>query len=134
MSLKYEPSSEPIHMSGTMTPWGLGFGCRTVTGGLSWLILSASASIACTGGGKACLLIRKHDHFTPTREIRQHVRALGMYFSCPSLPDFPLYCLFWRAQFYSGKARTRPGDLTWKQIQLESSFAILRVGLVRDHI
>jgi hypothetical protein len=27
--------------------------------------------------GKACLLIRKHDHFTPTREIRRHVRALA---------------------------------------------------------
>ena len=28
-------------------------------------------------GGKACLLIRKHDHFTPAREIRRHVRALA---------------------------------------------------------
>ena len=28
-------------------------------------------------GGKACLLIRKHDHFTPTREIERHVRALA---------------------------------------------------------
>jgi len=28
-------------------------------------------------GGKACLLIRKHDHFTPTREIKRHVRALA---------------------------------------------------------
>ena len=28
-------------------------------------------------GGKACLLIRKHGHFTPTREIRRHVRALA---------------------------------------------------------
>jgi len=26
-------------------------------------------------GGKACLSFRKHDHFTPTREIRRHVRA-----------------------------------------------------------
>ena len=26
--------------------------------------------------GKDCLLNRKHDHFTPTREIRRHVRAL----------------------------------------------------------
>ena len=25
----------------------------------------------------ACLLIRKHDHFTPTREIKRHVRALA---------------------------------------------------------
>ena len=25
-------------------------------------------------GGKACWLIRKHDHFTPTRENRGHVR------------------------------------------------------------
>ena len=23
--------------------------------------------------GKTCLLIRKHDHFTPTREIKRHV-------------------------------------------------------------
>ena len=28
-------------------------------------------------GGKACLLIRKHDHFTPPREIKGHVRALA---------------------------------------------------------
>ena len=28
-------------------------------------------------GGKACLLIRKHDHFTPAREIRRYGRALG---------------------------------------------------------
>ena len=28
-------------------------------------------------GGGACLLIRKHDHFTPTREIKRHVRALA---------------------------------------------------------
>ena len=27
-------------------------------------------------GGKAGLLIRKHDHFTPAREIRRDVRAL----------------------------------------------------------
>ena len=27
--------------------------------------------------GKACLLIRKHDHFTPTRTIKRHVRALA---------------------------------------------------------
>ena len=26
--------------------------------------------------GKACLLIRKHDHFTPAREMRRDVRAL----------------------------------------------------------
>ena len=26
-------------------------------------------------GGGACLLIRKHDHFTTTREIKRHVRA-----------------------------------------------------------
>jgi len=31
----------------------------------------------CLAGGEACLLIRKHDHFTPTREIRRHVRALA---------------------------------------------------------
>ena len=30
-------------------------------------------------GGKACLLIRKNDHFTPTREIRQRVRALARH-------------------------------------------------------
>ena len=28
-------------------------------------------------GGKACLSIRKHDHFTPTMQIRRHVRALA---------------------------------------------------------
>ena len=28
-------------------------------------------------GGKACLLICKHDHFTPTREIKRYVRALA---------------------------------------------------------
>ena len=28
-------------------------------------------------GGEAGLLIRKHDHFTPTREIRRHVWALA---------------------------------------------------------
>ena len=27
-------------------------------------------------GGIACLSIRKHDHFTPTREMRRYVRAL----------------------------------------------------------
>ena len=27
-------------------------------------------------GGKACSLIRKHDHFTPLREIRRDIRAL----------------------------------------------------------
>jgi len=27
-------------------------------------------------GGKAGLLIRKHDHFTPARKMRQDVRAL----------------------------------------------------------
>jgi len=30
-----------------------------------------------TWGGEACLLIRKHDHFTPTREIKRHVRAIA---------------------------------------------------------
>ena len=30
-------------------------------------------------GGKACLLIRKNDHLTPTREIRQRVRALARH-------------------------------------------------------
>ena len=29
-----------------------------------------------TRGGKACLLIRKHDHFTPAREIRRDIKAL----------------------------------------------------------
>jgi len=28
-------------------------------------------------GGEACLLIRKLDHSTPTREIKRHVRALA---------------------------------------------------------
>ena len=28
-------------------------------------------------GGKACLFIHKHEHFTPTREIKRHVRALA---------------------------------------------------------
>ena len=28
-------------------------------------------------GGKACLSIRKHDHLTPTRKIRRHIRALA---------------------------------------------------------
>ena len=27
--------------------------------------------------GKACLLVRKRDHFTQTREIKRHVRALA---------------------------------------------------------
>jgi hypothetical protein len=27
-------------------------------------------------GGEACFLIRKHDHFTPVREIRRDIRAL----------------------------------------------------------
>ena len=32
----------------------------------------------CTwNGGKACLLLRQHDHFTPTREITRHLRALA---------------------------------------------------------
>ena len=31
--------------------------------------------------GKACLLIHKHDHFTPTREIKRHVRALARHHS-----------------------------------------------------
>ena len=30
-------------------------------------------------GEKACLLIRKQDHFTPTREIRRHEKALALY-------------------------------------------------------
>ena len=39
----------------------------------------ASPHRACpaASGGKACLSIRKHDHFTPAREIKRHVRALG---------------------------------------------------------
>jgi hypothetical protein len=28
--------------------------------------------------GKACLLIRKHDHFTPTREITFYLRSEGL--------------------------------------------------------
>jgi len=28
-------------------------------------------------GGNTCLLIRKHDNFTPTREIKRHVMALA---------------------------------------------------------
>ena len=28
-------------------------------------------------GEKTCLFIRKHDHFSPTRDIRRHVRALA---------------------------------------------------------
>ena len=27
-------------------------------------------------GGEACLLIRKHDHYTPARKTRRDVRAL----------------------------------------------------------
>ena len=27
--------------------------------------------------GKACLSTREHDHFTPTREIKRHVRAIA---------------------------------------------------------
>ena len=30
-------------------------------------------------GGKACIFIRKHDHFTPTRKIKRHVRALARH-------------------------------------------------------
>jgi len=37
----------------------------------------AASCAACHRGGKACLSIRKHDHFTPTREIRRHARALA---------------------------------------------------------
>jgi len=36
-----------------------------------------SRRIGWAGGGKAGLLIRKHDHFTPTRENKRHVRALA---------------------------------------------------------
>jgi hypothetical protein len=34
-------------------------------------------SSAPTERGKACLSIRKYDHFSPTREIRRHVGALA---------------------------------------------------------
>jgi hypothetical protein len=34
-------------------------------------------SQAATRWGKACLSISKHDHFTPPREIKRHVRALA---------------------------------------------------------
>ena len=37
----------------------------------------ASSATAPTSGAKACLLIRKHGRFTPTREIKRHVRALA---------------------------------------------------------
>jgi len=50
--------------------WGLG--CTSTC--LS-LLFAAGGSASC--GGKAGSLIRKHDHFTPTREIRRHVRALA---------------------------------------------------------
>ena len=42
----------------------------------SWEQARAATARGSKGGG-ACLLIRKHDHFTPTREIRRHVRALA---------------------------------------------------------
>ena len=35
------------------------------------------AGLGGAAGRKAYLSIRKHDHFTPTREIRRHVRALA---------------------------------------------------------
>jgi len=38
---------------------------------------SRSRSSNSENGGKARLLIRKHDHFTPTREIKRHARALA---------------------------------------------------------
>ena len=44
----------------------------------------------CDEGGKACLFIRKHEHFTPTREIRRHVRTLARHHAqfrrCPPTP------------------------------------------------
>jgi len=52
MSLKYEPSSEPHH------------------------ILCTGRLDAIRKGGKAGLVIRKHDHFTPARKMRRDVRAL----------------------------------------------------------
>ena len=36
-----------------------------------------------TAQGKACLSIRKHDHFTPTREIKRHVWGGGRQKSTP---------------------------------------------------
>jgi len=41
------------------------------------LALSMRTHRGCEDGGKTCLLIRKHDHFTLTREIKRHVRALA---------------------------------------------------------
>ena len=38
---------------------------------------AARSTIRTLLGGEACLLIRKHDHVTPTREIKRHVRELA---------------------------------------------------------
>ena len=59
-----------------------GWGCTTSARASSEESAAGSDSAAMTPsgscvrvGGKACLLIRKHDHFTPTRGIKRYVRA-----------------------------------------------------------
>ena len=49
---------------------------------------SPSLAVPCwlCWGGEACLLIRKHDHFTPTREIKRHVRALAPSRAASAVP------------------------------------------------
>ena len=46
--------------------------------GLYWKSCHGAATgiiDAALPGGKACLSIRKHNHFTPAREIRRNVRT-----------------------------------------------------------
>ena len=44
---------------------------------ITCLYITSDQALITGKGAAVCSLIRKHDHFTPTREIRQHVRALA---------------------------------------------------------
>jgi len=61
--------------------------------------LSAAPATAHTRGG-CCLLIRKHDQITPTREIKRHVGALAR--EHPIVRDLPRDC-------------SRTPDIPWRR-------------------
>ena len=81
--------------------------------------LHAGIRLSALKGGKARVLIRKHDHFTPTMEIKRHVRALAR-----NHPEG------WKLQGHVGKASLRTAGVSYqddnyagtlKQGQLESA-------------
>jgi len=68
-------------------------------------------------GGEACLSIRKHDNFTPTREIRRHVRALAhpvhVEFRTPLSSEYRGTSLIRNRTPLGSYSRTMPRVLWW---------------------